>query len=130
MRQSVTLIAEFEGLPKLSAWVASQVGLNVRQIYAVQLCLEELAVNLILHGRPYGANAVRLTVTLATDPLRVTVEDEGVAFDPSEAFAQSTSLTLETVSAARLGLKLVNGFATHRSYKRVAGKNRSVFSFA
>ena len=129
MLQSITLNATFEELPKLSAWVAAQAPLNARQTYAIQLCLEELGVNLVLHGRPQGGNAVRFTVTLETEPLCVTVEDDGVAFDPTDAPAQAASPTLESVTAGGLGLNLINGFATQREYERIAGKNRSVLSF-
>jgi len=128
--QNTTLTAAFEELPKLSAWVAVQAGLDERQIFIVQLCLEEMAVNLVLHGRPVGGAPVRFTVTLETKPLRVTLEDDGAAFDPREAPPQPTSPTLKTVTAGGLGLKLVNNFATHRSYQRVAGKNRSILSFS
>lgn len=130
MRQSITLAAEFEELPKLAAWVEALVGLNARQSYAIQLCLEEVAVNLVMHGRPPGGDAVRFMVTLETQPLRLTVEDDGVAFDPTEVPAQAASPTLEMASAGGLGLKLINGFATQRDYERVAGRNRLVLSFA
>ena len=129
MGQSITLTAEFDELPRLSAWVQELVGLNARQSYAIQLCLEEVAVNLVMHGRPAGGDAVRFMVTLESQPLRVMVEDDGVAFDPTEVPAQALSPTLETASAGGLGLKLLNGFAKQRAYERIAGKNRLILSF-
>lgn len=130
MRQSITLTAEFEELPKLVAWVEALAGPDARQRYAIQLCLEEVAVNLVMHGRPVGGDAVRFTVTLEAQPLRVTVEDDGVAFDPTQVPPQAAPTTLETASAGGLGLRLLNGFATQRDYERESGRNRLVLSFA
>jgi len=130
MLQRITLTAEFEALPKLAAWVEAQAGLDSRQAYAIQLCLEEVAVNLVMHGRPACGDPVQFTVTLETQPLRLTVEDDGIAFDPTEIPASAAAATLETASRGGLGLKLVNAFTEQRDYARLAGRNRLILRFA
>jgi len=132
MHAGITLAAEFGELPKLAAWVEAQAasfGLDARELYAMQLCLEEVAVNLVLHGRAETGAAVRFTVALEDAPLRVTVEDDGVAFDPTLALAAMPAPTLETVPEGGLGLKLVNGFTSRRDYARIAGRNRLTLVF-
>lgn len=130
MRQSLTLTAELKELPRLAAWVAALPGLDARQIYAIQLCLEEVAMNLVLHGRQAAGDPVRFTVTLEMQPLRVTIEDDGAAFDPTQFTAQAINPTLETAGAGGRGLRLLAGFTRQRDYARLAGRNRLVLSFA
>jgi len=132
MLQSITLTAEFDELPKLAAWVeaqAPQFALDARQLYAIQLCVEEVAANLVMHARRAGQGAAHFTVALEADPLRVTVEDDGPAFDPTKAPLPKGPATLESVGSGGLGLELVSGFASLRDYARVAGKNRLTLGF-
>ena len=79
MRATLRLRAELAALPALSQWVDAQVaGLDAHQAYALRLCVEELAGNVLLHGA-----AGTLQVIVDGPPLSLVVEDDGPAFDPS-----------------------------------------------
>ena len=128
---SLSLRAELSEIPRLAAWVEQvAAGLEARRLYAVQLCLEEVVANLALHARPAAGVEVSLTVTLETAPLRVTVDDDAIPFDPIQAASPAPATTLEAAVPGGLGLTLLRGFSTAQEYARVAGRNRLTLEFA
>jgi anti-sigma regulatory factor (Ser/Thr protein kinase) len=131
--RSLQLQADLAEMPRLAAWVAEQaveLGLEGRQLYAIELCLEEVVANLVLHAQPSGAAPIAVTVRLETAPLRLVVEDDAIPFDPTAAKAPPRGHTLEEVGAGGLGLALVQSFSAWREYAREAGRNRLVLGFA
>jgi serine/threonine-protein kinase RsbW len=130
---AIQLRADFDDLPRLAEWVraqAAELGLEARQLYAIELCLEEVVANLVLHGQPSGPAPIAITVRLEAAPLRLTVEDDAIPFDPTAAVATGQPLTLEDAHPGGLGLALVRNFSTWREYARQAGRNRLVLGFA
>jgi serine/threonine-protein kinase RsbW len=130
---SLQLQAELAEMPRLVAWVAEQaeeLGLAGRQRYAIELCLEEVVANLVLHGRPSGCSPIAITVRLEAAPLRLTVEDDAVPFDPTAPVALPKPQTLAEASPGGLGLGLVQSFSAWRDYAREEGRNRLTLGFA
>ena len=76
------------GLEQLGGWVdtvAAALHLDAAADYALRLCLEEAAANVVMHGDPDGdgdADFVALRVEPGPEALRVTIEDRCGAFDP------------------------------------------------
>lgn len=71
MRQTITIAAGLQELPRLAAWAEASApgfGLSERQIYAIQLCLEEVAINLVLHAQPASPHLIQVTVSLEGSP--------------------------------------------------------------
>ena len=133
MKESLTLRAELDGLPRLAAWVerlAPPLGLDARRLHAVQLCLEEVVANLAMHARPEHGEAVSVTVSIEADPLRVTVEDDSLPFDSTAMPAPAGFTTLAEAPIGGLGLALVRSFSARQDYARVAGRNRLTLGFA
>jgi serine/threonine-protein kinase RsbW len=131
--RSLQFPADLAEMPRLAAWVAEQaaeLGLEGRQLYAIELCLEEVVANLLLHAEPSGEAPIAVTVRLETAPLRLVVEDDATPFDPTAATALPRGQTLEEVGAGGLGLALVQSFSAWREYAREAGRNRLVLGFA
>lgn len=131
--RTLQLKADLAEMPRLAAWVAGQaaeLGLQARQLYAVELCLEEVVANLVMHGRPSGTAPIAITVRLETGPLRLTVEDDAIPFDPTAPVDLPQPQSLEEVSPGGLGLALVQSFSAWRDYMRAAGRNRLVIGFA
>jgi serine/threonine-protein kinase RsbW len=131
--RAIQLRADFEDLPRLAEWVEAQApvfAMDARQLYAVQLCLEEVVANLVMHATPGAGPEVAITVRIEADPLRVTVEDDAIPFDPTLVAPAAVPASLEEVSPGGLGLTLVQGFSAWRDYVREAGRNRLVMGFA
>lgn len=130
--REVQLAADLSEMSRLATWVegeAAALGLDGRQLYAIQLCLEEVLANLILHARPATGPAIAVTVRIEDAPLRVTVEDDAVPFDLTELAPATAPDSLEAVEPGGLGLGLVTAFSTSRDYRSEGGRNRLVLGF-
>jgi anti-sigma regulatory factor (Ser/Thr protein kinase) len=110
---------------RVAAWLeARQACPSVA--YKVRLVIEELLTNLMLHGDyPGGRQAARLTVGLAGDGARVTIEDAARPFDPRSA-PEPPAPSLDDDRLGGLGLPLVRRMAARIEYGRTAdGWNRT-----
>ncbi|NDG50846.1 MAG: hypothetical protein EBY30_17850, partial [Rhodospirillales bacterium] len=75
--RSLVFAAEAASLPLLAGWteaVLQSLALVPRKAYALELCLEEMVANILLHGQVAG-RAVQVRVTIKANPLRLIVED-------------------------------------------------------
>ncbi|WPB85564.1 ATP-binding protein [Sediminicoccus rosea] len=130
--RALHLRAELAEMPRLADWVAAQapgLGLTERQLYAIQLCLEEVVANLVMHARPATARGISVTVRIEPAPLRVTVEDDALPFDLTVAAPAGPPPSLEAATPGGLGLGLVTAYTTAREYRAEAGRNRLVLHF-
>lgn len=131
--QAIHLRADFAELPYLAEWVrarAPEFAMEERQLYAIQLCLEEVMANLVMHARPGAGAEIAVTVRLEAEPLRVTVEDDAIPFDPEAMQSPPPATSLEEAMPGGLGLALVRNFSLRRDYVREPGRNRLVMGFA
>lgn len=130
--REVQLSADFAEMPRLAAWVDAEapgLGLNERQLYAIQLCLEEVVANLVMHGRPADGPGIAITVRIEDAPLRVTVEDDAERFDPTQLAPATPPDSLDAAAPGGLGLGLVTSFSSSREYRSEGGRNRLVLGF-
>ncbi len=89
-------------------------------VYAVELVLEEWLTNVFRHG----AGTV-VALEMRTDGQRVDLrfEDDGRAFDPTEAPARQALRTLDEAEPGGLGLFFIRRYSTKWRYTREAGRN-------
>lgn len=131
--RELQLSADVAEMPRLAAWVEAQApafGLTGRQLYAVQLCIEEVVANLVLHARPATGEGIAVTVRIEDAPLRVTVEDDAEPFDLTAQAPGAAPASLEAAEAGGLGLGLVGAYTAARDYRSEGGRNRLVLRFA
>jgi len=132
----IALRAELDEISRLSVWIdalAAQMALDSHRLYAVQLCLEEVLANVILHARPASAaEALEIVVRVATvgPDLHVTVKDNARAFDPTRAVAPRSPESLDETPIGGLGLKLVRRFSSRLAYNYQDGRNCIALEFA
>ena len=131
------LVREFANeetaLRPMSAWLreaCAALGARGSVVDDAELCANELFANLCAHAFPEGGRH-RITLTLAAVPegVRLTLEDDGVAFDP---FAQPLPLVPASLVEARAGgygLLLVRRLARDMRYERVESGNRLTLMF-
>ena len=125
MRATLRLRAELAALPALGLWVDAQVvGLDAHQAYALRLCVEELVGNVLLHGA-----AGALQVIVDGPPLRLVVEDDGPAFDPTVASRPILPTSLDEARPGGLGLLLTRRYSRGMAYARAGGWNRLELTF-
>jgi serine/threonine-protein kinase RsbW len=95
---------------------------------AAKLCLNELVANAILYGYPGGdTGRIEVTVDLADGALRVSVEDDGVPFDPLSAPEAAPMTGLDDARIGGFGIKLFRESAHSARYERSGGRNRLSF---
>lgn len=111
-------------------WVARQasaLGLGQEAEFAIGLCLEELFLNAVQHGR-----ANRATISVCAEPDGVIVEfaDDGQPFDPTRAPAKKINGPTDDFDIGGYGAGLMQKFSRRMSYRRSDGMNRLVLEFA
>jgi anti-sigma regulatory factor (Ser/Thr protein kinase) len=102
-------------------------GLGEDQVFALELCLEEAAANIITHGVPTD----HIWVSIARVPpyLVARLEDDGTPFDPTAVPARAAPLSLELAQLGGLGIPLIRKLTTNMRYERVGGRNRLTLEF-
>jgi anti-sigma regulatory factor (Ser/Thr protein kinase) len=101
-------------------------GLSDADAFAIELALEELFMNVVLHGSEGLSSPARVAVQLSTttEEVLIEVEDDGTPFDPLTAPAPDLSLDLDQRPVGGLGLHLIREMMNHVDYQFVRGRNR------
>lgn len=133
----LTVEARLEALSAIGAYIreaAAQAGLDSRSAYRLRLAVDEVATNVIVHGRPLehsGDDKIVLQADIDDGALTVTLEDAGPPFDPSEHHAKWEVETLDKPLEERpiggLGVFLATKGVDEYQYERVGMRNRSKF---
>jgi serine/threonine-protein kinase RsbW len=118
-----------EAASDAESWVARQasgLGLDEETEFAIHLCVEELFLNAVQHGR-----ANRASISVRADPHGVTVEfaDDGAPFDPTLAPAKRIKGPADDFEIGGYGAGLMQKFSRRMSYRRSEGMNRLVLEF-
>ena len=110
-------------------WIAREarvLGLGADAEFAINVCLEELFLNAVQHGR-----ANQATISVCAEPNGVTVEfvDDGEPFDPTTAAVRRITSPTEDFQIGGYGTGLMRKFSRRMSYHRSEGMNRLVLEF-
>jgi serine/threonine-protein kinase RsbW len=96
----------------------------------VHVVLEEAVVNATLHGFAPGAvGEITVRMSLAADALRLTVEDNGKAFDPTRAAPRTRPESLSDAVPGGWGLELIRSFCPFAAYERRGQINHLTLDF-
>lgn len=100
-------------------------GLPDPKVFVVNLALDELINNTVMHGLEDMADAkIRIRMRVEADALVLVMEDNGQPFDPTQDTNADVTSSLEERAVGGLGLHLVKSFADRLSYEFVDGRNR------
>jgi anti-sigma regulatory factor (Ser/Thr protein kinase) len=128
----IELQAELSELSRMDAWlarVAEDAGALPAAAQAARLCLHELVANVILYGYPDGrAGRIAVTVAPRGAALHVTLEDDGIAFDPLAAPRAKAMTGLADAQVGGYGIKLFRESSHDASHVRDGGVNRLSFT--
>jgi serine/threonine-protein kinase RsbW len=101
------------------------VALDAAQVGPFELALEEIFMNIVMHGsRPGIAPRVEVSLHRDAGSVTMTVEDDGPEFDPLSLPPPDVTATLEDRRVGGLGVFLVRKMMDTVSYARVAGRNQ------
>jgi serine/threonine-protein kinase RsbW len=128
----LTLRNELVELERLAGWLESWTKQDVSSdlSLAVQLCLEEVVANVIMHGAAEDTQ-LEITVDLEQAPgtLVARIEDNGREFDPTRAPPPTVGPSLDELNVTNLGIHLVRSFADGMEYERRDNHNQLVLRF-
>jgi serine/threonine-protein kinase RsbW len=123
----ITLSAELESLPKFRDLIktASQnSGLSQQDIFDMQLAVDEICTNIIMHGyAEMDPGSIILVVEAGSGGLKVSITDFGHPFEPTEPPAPNTEATLEEREVGGLGLFFVFTSVDQLNYESSATGN-------
>jgi serine/threonine-protein kinase RsbW len=131
----LTLPAALESLERVRAFAreaAERAGVDPQRSYALQLALDELATNVIVHGYgpSHAGGQLGLRAEVSDGSLVVTLEDGGPPFDPrTQALptAEELARPLEEREPGGLGIFLAVAGVDRFDYRRVGDRNENVF---
>jgi serine/threonine-protein kinase RsbW len=104
-------------------WLAF--GLPAAEAFAFELALEEVFMNVVMHGSPAGqAPQVEVSLALVDGGLTLTVEDDGPPFDPLSLPPPDLAASLDERQVGGLGVHLVRQMMDAVSYSRAGARNR------
>lgn len=112
------------------AWVeaeAAAAGLSADVRNALQVCVEEALVNLILHGRAQGEKDIAVGVMAGAAGATVAISDRCAPFDVSREAAPAGP-TAADMREGGMGLRLIRSFASELSYASAGGRNTLTMS--
>jgi anti-sigma regulatory factor (Ser/Thr protein kinase) len=99
-------------------------ALPQRVLYDVDIVLEELFMNIVLHAHEDGrAHAVDLRVELKPGSIRLRLDDRGRPFDPTNRPEPEHPRSIAEARPGGLGLGLVRQHSTSMFYARREGCN-------
>jgi anti-sigma regulatory factor (Ser/Thr protein kinase) len=118
----------------MMAWVDEMVpvlSLSPKTTYALQLCLEEVVVNIVSYAfEPGTMHDVHVALRRDGAGIVAEVTDDGRPFDPLSHQESEPARDLASAQIGGLGIKLVRSFANSITYQRVDSLNRLTLSFA
>jgi len=119
--------ADAAHLPQLTAFVQefwSSAALPPADSLVFELALEEVFMNVVMHGAKGRLCRVEVCLALAADSVTLTVEDDGQGFDPLSLPPPDITTSLAERQVGGLGVFLVRQTMDEVSYARVAGRNQ------
>ncbi|HUV28179.1 MAG TPA: ATP-binding protein [Anaerolineales bacterium] len=102
------LFENLAGIRKFVFKAASEAGFNDKEIYAVELAVDEACSNIIEHA--YGGEGkgdIICTCNDLNNGLEIILKDDGEPFDPSDVSPPDFSLELEKLNPRGAGLFLI-----------------------
>ena len=124
VRNKVTELARLNAF--LAAfWASNQLPKDA--MFGLAVALEEIFANVIFHGyRDGGEHAIHVALALRDRVVSLTVEDDGVPFNPLDAPAADDTAPLEERPIGGLGIHLVRKLMDELEYARKGNRNRLV----
>jgi anti-sigma regulatory factor (Ser/Thr protein kinase) len=100
-------------------------GLSEACITDMNICLDELFTNIVSYGFEDDlAHIIRFTMNLDNQVLTLSIEDEGIPFNPLEKKDPEVPADLIDVRIGGLGIHIVKKLMDNIRYDRKQGKNK------
>jgi anti-sigma regulatory factor (Ser/Thr protein kinase) len=132
----LSIDADARGIGSASEWLGKtgqELGVPAEQVRRLELCLNEVLANIILHGGEAAtASPVRLQFEVSSRPhaheASLTVSDAGIAFNPLAHQQKPRPETLAEAEPGGLGLLMMREFSDDLGYRNREGRNQTTFT--
>ena len=116
--------AELEKLEGFTADFALKAGLSDKDLFALQIIVEELVTNVIDYGGvPAGEHAVRVDLSAEGGELLIRLADRGTEYNPILREDPDTTLPAEQRPIGGLGVHFCKKLTDAQEYERRDGCN-------
>ena len=103
----------------------SAVALDAAEVRTFELVLEEIFMNIVMHGsQPGSTPLVEVSLQRVAESVTMIVEDDGPEFDPLSLPPPDVTASLADRPVGGLGVFLVRNMMDTVSYARIAGRNQ------
>ncbi len=129
-KSAIQVRNDFEELERLSEFLSSFWQTNQLQqdeLLDLNLALEEAFANVVMHGfEDKGEHQIDIEISIDHNTVRLTVEDEGIPFNPLDAADVDVTTPLESRSIGGLGIFMVRKLTDKLEYTREGNRNRLI----
>ena len=134
MKKTLNLTNNVDQVPLLAEWIegiGEEAELPPDKVFQINLALEEAVVNVMNYAYPEQTESpIVVSFDDTTGALQFIIDDEGLAFDPTQVEEPDITLSAEERPIGGLGIMLVRQFASDISYQRTTdGHNRLTITF-
>ena len=131
--EPLTVPGHLDSLKAIADYVlaaAAKAGLDKKSSYKLRLAVDEIATNIIIYGYEQAGRegVVDLQTNIDDQALTITIEDTGVAYDPTQKpLPDDLDEPLEDRDIGGLGVFLAIEGVDKFLYERVDDRNRNIF---
>lgn len=121
--KELTLRATMDEIGYLQPYVeqmAQEVGIGSKEMKRLRLVIEEAVANVINYAQ---ASAITLCSVLADGQLLVTIDDDGIPFDPTKGSSTDLSVPPDQRPPGGMGIILMQKMTDGLTYRRTDGHN-------
>ncbi|MDY9923375.1 ATP-binding protein [Methanobacterium sp.] len=118
--------SDLENLTSIADFITSstrELGLSEKGVFQLQLAVDEVAANIILHGYTHQTGPIHLTIWKENDKIIIQIQDRGEPFNPLEADEPDLQAPLEERSPGGLGIHFLKTVTDSVHYQFKDGKN-------
>ena len=127
LQKSMTLQNDITQVPLLNQFIkqfSSEAGISKKEERQLQLAVEEVVVNVMSYAYPVvGTGDIMVTAAWNGQQVKITITDNGVAFDPTLSATPETSISVEERTIGGLGILLTRHLVDSINYERIDGQN-------
>jgi len=117
-------LAELDNLCQNLEDCGQKIGLSKKQIFEINLALDELFTNIISYGfKDEKEHIIRVTITPQNEELCLCIEDDGIPFNPSDFETPDVACSVENCKIGGLGIHIMRKLMDEICYERCNDKN-------
>lgn len=118
-------LSELKALNQHLTAFGRDIGLPEISISEINICLDELFTNTVLYGfKDDRKHKIKFTMQVDDNILMVSIEDDGVPFNPLEKKEVEFPEDIMSAKIGGLGIHITRELMDNISYERKRGKNK------